>query len=1100
MRCPNCGTEIPAGFKFCGQCGARLSSGTSAQTEADPTAGERREVAVLFADVSGFTAMSEKLDPEDIRDVMNQCFAGIGAAIQDEGGYIDKYIGDNVMALFGAPTAHEDDPARACRAALAVHAFLGGISEKLHAKTEVRLRMRIGIHCGLVLAGGVGSEVKMDYSVMGDTVNLASRLESAAPPGGVLVSNEVRRRVRDGFTFGPVQHLRVKGKEAAVAAYELLGETTARALNAEPATALLVGRADELESLCQRLKSQAGSDLWMEIRGEIGTGKSRLVQKALAKTAAIIPIEVAGTTTTARRPFQLVRRLLAKALGHAAKTDFETRASFESALVSLNENLTPFGGALWFLIAPPRSLASAPEEDPQAFRGIIERGVFVLLESLARRFPSLLLVLDSYERADHASATLLESFYKTAGNLLPRVLTIARDDGPPPLFPASVLRVEPLGEQASSKLLHHLAHGAVLPESLRQSILRRAAGVPLFIEEIVRALIDSGEVAPADDGTSWRYTASTGAVDLPPSLRAAMVSRLDRLPRAAREFLGRSAVQGVEFDLHISARLGGEAALPQHAATDLLPELEKRGFVRVEGRRGTFVQPLVQEACYEMLLKRERKNLHASTARSLAESAGGAENVAPETLVLHYERSEQWSHAAHANLRAGDRAAGLFLNENALESYRRVVETGRKASDEAEPMRRAAILAHFGAARVNLRTGQYDAAREEAEHLCALAAGDGECAEGWRLLAQAHARVGEATEALALLDKVTALPAVSDFPNKETTALSWYALAELHHRANRLEAAIEALQRCREAAPEKRSRTAVRADLLEGSIAHTRGDFKCAAALYETAYEMAGQIGSLSERARAMNNLGNAARDVGDYPVARSHYEKALELWSRIGETECIAGAHNNLGNLAMSTGDYVVAREHYGQSLAAALKIGNVHGAALANANLAILALEENDGREAVSSARAALELLEESANDLLRGLVEVVLGDGLVLCNETDDAAEHYQRVFTGFTEANHPLAIFSAKRGMARAAAARGDLENAEKLLSYAASGFQKLKRSQEEARTILEHARLKLRSGNTGEARRLAANALERFQEIRAGRDADRARQFLEELSR
>ncbi|HEX5177102.1 MAG TPA: adenylate/guanylate cyclase domain-containing protein, partial [Chthoniobacteraceae bacterium] len=291
MQCPTCGSEVPAGFKFCGQCGTKLDAAPAAEKAAlvaeskvEPAAAQRREVAVLFADVSGFTAMSEKLDAEDVHELMNRCFAGIGAAIQEEGGYIDKYIGDNVMALFGAPVAHEDDPARACRAALGIQNFIAEFSAQCERESGLRLQMRIGVTFGLVLAGGVGSDVKMDYTVMGDTVNLASRLEGAAAPGTVLVSEEIHRHTQHDFDFGPAQELKVKGKEKLVRAYTLLREASAARFVAATA-APFVSRERELAELRQRIDARHHGRQWVEIRGEIGIGKSRLVREIFTRIA-----------------------------------------------------------------------------------------------------------------------------------------------------------------------------------------------------------------------------------------------------------------------------------------------------------------------------------------------------------------------------------------------------------------------------------------------------------------------------------------------------------------------------------------------------------------------------------------------------------------------------------------------------------------------------------------------------------------------------------------------------------------------------------------------------------------------------------------------
>src|SRR5262245_27172326 len=201
--CLNCSTIAAEGFSFCGYCGHKL---VDAQRE------DRREVAVIFADVTGFTAICERLDPEEIHDLMNGCFAGLTKAIQTEEGSIDRYLGDAVLAIFGAPVAHEDDPARACRAALAMQSFVEKFSEKWEADTGLTLKIRICVLCGLVVAGAVGSDARMAYGARGDTMNIAARLQGIAPPGGIVVSRDVVSRIGRLFEHGPEQHVIVKGK------------------------------------------------------------------------------------------------------------------------------------------------------------------------------------------------------------------------------------------------------------------------------------------------------------------------------------------------------------------------------------------------------------------------------------------------------------------------------------------------------------------------------------------------------------------------------------------------------------------------------------------------------------------------------------------------------------------------------------------------------------------------------------------------------------------------------------------------------------------------------------------------------------------------
>jgi tetratricopeptide (TPR) repeat protein len=313
-----------------------------------------------------------------------------------------------------------------------------------------------------------------------------------------------------------------------------------------------------------------------------------------------------------------------------------------------------------------------------------------------------------------------------------------------------------------------------------------------------------------------------------------------------------------------------------------------------------------------------------------------------------------------------------------------------------------------------------------------------------------------------------------------------------------MEEALEALRRCRATATVAQTGTSLRADLLEGVIAHTRGEFADAAKHYRRAFEVAEKLGSVVERARAMNHLGNVARDEGDYRAAQTFYRDALRLWLRIGDTECIAGGHNNLGNLALSRGHFTAARVHYEESLAACVEIGNVHGVALGHANLGILALEENDGESAIIAARAALNALSGSANDILRGLVETVLGDGHLLAGEIDAAQSWFDKVLAEFSECSHPLAVAGALRGSGRVAAKRGQIEAAQKFFTRAITCFEKLNRTQEKARTMLDEARL-LSSANRFEAARSRATAaLERFTAMRAELDLERARDFLAQL--
>jgi adenylate cyclase len=1115
MICPACSSEIPAGFKFCGNCGHKLAAAPPAEPPAPaaPTS-ERREVSVLFADVSGFTRMSERLDPEEVHAVMNECFAGLGAAIRDEEGYIDKYIGDAVMALFGAPVAHEDDPARACRAALAMQAFLVGFAERCQARAGVALRMRIGIHCGLVLAGGVGSDVRMDYSVMGDTVNLASRLESNAPPGGVLVSREVVRRTRGRFGFGPPRQLTVKGKTEPVEAFELLDERTDADVRGRDGLSVgLIGRDAELRELtAQWTAAQRGVERRIEVRGEMGIGKTRLVEEAAHQIGDVRLIGVVATPdAAARRPFGLARRLVLdvlRGLGGDARSVVESREAFGAALAPLGAPLAPFADALWHLAAPTRLAVPAPDPDPQVLRRTVEQGIRRLLVGLAAHAPDLTLLLDSYELADDASAAVLDATWASpAGEpagVAPPVVATTREERRAPAGAPAPIRLGPLTLDAAGQLLDQLVRGVTLPAGLRRDLLDRAAGVPLFIEEMVRSLVDQGALARDEAGTwRWQAAAEPSALSLPASIRGAMVARLDRLVRPERDFLRRCAVQGMEFLPEIADAVGraarsagGEPASP----ADLLDDLARRGLVRDLGQgRWAFRQPLLQEACYETLTLRERRTLHAETADALCAHFGGPELVAPEPLAYHYERAERWGAAAAAHLRAGDRAAGLFLNDEAVERYRRTLEALARVAAPSEAERRLEALAHGGAARVQLRVGAYAQAEAHARLMRDTATRPADRAEAERLIAAACGTTGRTPEAQRrLLEAVEAARSDAGAPDVLVDVL--YDLAELYFRANRTQAALDRLTECRLAAPAGDDRTSVRADMLEGKIAHTEGRFADAASLYARAYEAAERVGSLSDRARAANNLGNAARDLGDYAAARTHFERALEIWERTGDVEGIAGAQNNLGNLAMSQGDFARAQAHHSQSSALFTRIGNVWGAALAGANLAIMAMEQDDGASARGHAEAALGMLTDSGDAHLRGLILVVLGEAHLACGDPGAAEPVFDRVLREYDDTRHPLALAGAWRGRGRIALVGDAPAEALQALDRALETFERLQRAQEAARTTLFRAEALWRLGQPDQARATLEQALSRFAAMHADRDVRRVERLLRQWGR
>ncbi len=1125
MNCPKCGFESPPGFKFCGGCGHNFAEAAPAPAEpaaapapaapAPPPAtvatepkpplvrNERRDVTVLFADVSGFTAMSEKLDPEEVHSIMNLVFEGLGLSIREEDGYIDKYIGDNVMALFGAPVAHEDDPQRACRAALGMQVFLAEFSEKHQARTGVNLRMRIGIHCGLVLAGEIGAEFRKDYSVMGDTVNLASRMESNAPPGSIQVSGEVARRVRSQFQFGPVQFLQVKGKEHPVEARILEKEITERdAIDRDPISAPLIGRDEELKNLVEQLNAGEKNPEWIEVTGEAGVGKTRLVEEAMRHLPRRQQVPLSATPNSQRQPFGLVQ-LMVRALVHKVlRIHIPTteREQLETLEPTLGIDMATFGDALWYLYAPRRLAIPPPDRDPQTLRRILEQSITALLERFGRQYPNIILVLHSWEIADEASVEFFNSLAEKTGRWPLPIVATTREASKGPH--RRTLELMPFSDEVSLSLLDRLVRGAELSEALRSNLVKRASGIPQFLEELVRALVTEEIIRTHDDGTWYCCPDATSAV-LPSSLFNAQVTRLDKLETPERNLLQQFSVQGYEFNLNIAEKVREQPQWQGPPLPSLLPQLEGKSMVQdvsgldVSVPRWTFNHPLLCEASYETMLIKDRKELHGQIGESLLEAAGGDLNIASELLAHHYERAEQWEGAAQANLSAGDRAAAMFLNEEALTRYNHAQEMISKVETWREKGLHIKVLALGSSAEILLRLGRYAEAEEMAQGMHRIARRGHDKAEANRLHAAVSLKLGKADVALALLSQ--ALEAsMQDDRSPKTQMNVLYDLGELHYLQSDMDKALEYLGRYRTMIPPTDPVPSIRADLFEGKIHHAQGRFQQAVALYSQAYASARQTSSLSDLANASNQMGNARRDEGHYSEAQRHFESALETWNRIGMTEFVAGAHINLGNLGMSLGDFNLTREHHQKALKAFQEIGNVRGVTLAQINLAVAAIELEEGTDAVHWAQEAINNLGSTGNALLLGQSLVILGESYLACADWNCAREVFDRVIEEFEEDNHPLAHAGACRGLGRVHMMQEGEEEARAFLLKALERFEHLNREQEAARTLLHLAHALWKEGEAEQAQEKIRQARERFRTLGARVDVERAETLMREF--
>jgi class 3 adenylate cyclase/tetratricopeptide (TPR) repeat protein len=696
--CSRCGATLPDGARFCSACG---------QPVAEPAAGgqERKLVTVLFADVTGSTALGEHLDPERLQDVMATYFSAMREEIEAEGGTVEKFIGDAVMAAFGVPASHEDDPARALRAARRMLHRLEEVNRRLRQTHGTTLQIRIGVNTGEVLAAVASAPG--DPMVTGDAVNVAARLEQGAEPGHIVVSERTARAAR-GFRFQPMGPLDLTGKSEPVEALVLTGTSAEPERGVPGLRAPMVGRDQELallETVYTRTASEVRPNL-VTVYGDPGVGKSRLTAEFLGSLDGRSPA-----------PFVLRGRCLpygegvtywplAEILkGYVGVLDSDSPQAALEKVRSVGLEL--IGPAV--ASDPGRAVAALAFtvglEDPEhPFRTMEPRQVRMevhaawrsFFSALAERFP-VVAVVEDIHWADPAMLDLLEDLTdRVQGPLLLVCPSRPELTGRRPGWGGgrrnvSSIGLEPLSLADSDRLVGFLLAVEDLPEPVHSRILERAEGNPFFLEEIVRHLIDEGRIVRSGD--RWRAAGDIGDVVIPDTVQAVLAARIDLLAAPEKHALQSAAVVGrVFWPGPVRRLLNGESS----ALDATLGHLEERDLVlsrlssSIAGEQEfIFKHILTRDVAYESLPRRERVPAHAAVARWLEETTGERWREYAELLAHHYE-------TAYRSARESGDADGTALADLSGKAFRYLMAAAedarsKLASDKAFRLAQSAL-------------------------------------------------------------------------------------------------------------------------------------------------------------------------------------------------------------------------------------------------------------------------------------------------------------------------------------------------------------------------------------------------------------------------
>jgi class 3 adenylate cyclase/tetratricopeptide (TPR) repeat protein len=911
LACASCGAALAGTEKFCGECGAPLAAGQSppvaeATGEPETPVAERRFVTVLFADLVGFTEASERRDAEETRELLSRYFETCRRLIGLYGGSVEKFIGDAVMAVWGAPVATEDDAERAVRAALELVAAVQVLGEEVGVP---ELRARAGVLTGeaAVTIGAVGEGM-----VAGDLVNTASRVQALAPPGSVLVGAGTQRATEQAVVYEPAGSHELKGKSGLVPLWRALRVVSGGrgALKSEGLEAPFVGRDRELRLLKELFHASAeeGRAHIVSVTGIGGFGKSRLVWEFFKYFDGLPQTTLwhrgrclaygEGVTYWALADMVRMRCRIAE-----DEDPSSALAKLQATLAEylLDEEERGFvEPRLAHLLGLEERQARGQEELYGAWRLFFER--------LADTDP-VVMVFEDMHWADPSLLDFVEYLLEWSRDHPLYVITLARPEllERRPTWGAgsrtfTAIYLEPLPEGAMQELLAGLVPG--LPQELRDQILARAEGIPLYAVETVRMLLDRGLLV--QQGSVYRPVGPIETLEVPETLHALIAARLDGLSAEERRLVQDGAVFGKTFTRQALAAISG---LDESQLEPLLAGLVRKEVLSIQadprspehGQYG-FLQDLVRRIAYETLSKRERKARHLAAAAHL-ERAFASEQEVVEVLASHFvaaygaapddgDAEEIKRRAAHLLARAGERAGSLAAGEEAAHYFEQA------ASLEEGPLEQARLIERSG--EMALRAGRSEQAQARFEQALALFSDAGERHQAARLtarLGEVEWRRGQLDEALERMERAWE-ELEGEQPDADIAALA-AQIGRLHVMKGDLDAGAERLETALDLA-ESLWLPEVLAEALNttGVIATFGSRLEQAQALVKRALELALEHELSAAALRAFNNLGDILHRRDRCEDATVQLEQGIAYARRVGDRNWEQGL---LGELSWS-------------------------------------------------------------------------------------------------------------------------------------------------------------------------------------------------------
>jgi class 3 adenylate cyclase/tetratricopeptide (TPR) repeat protein len=925
LACPSCQAQVEPIHRFCQQCGINLPWAQGSQTASsssvapDRYVGDRREVTVLFADLSGFTALSQTLDPEAVHDLLNRYFAVADQIIQSYGGHIDKHIGDGLMALFGAPVAHSNDPERAIRAALAIHSALGELEPPLAA--------HIGIACGTVVASGMGSDAHREYTVIGSSVNLAARLEGQAQAAETLISSAVHQAAGHQFHCQARGAVELKGIPEPVPIWQVMGEVQ----ETIPQTQLpFIGRQAELAQFSDGLHQcrTSGQGLGLLLKGEPGIGKTRLLAeyRHLAQQQDVTWHQGLVLDFGMAKGLDAIANILRSLMGLPPNADTAAQRQAIAAIATRHGWPAEQQAFLHDLLSlsPPTELRSLYDAMDAATRSAGKAELVTQLVAQAAAVAPLVIAIEDLHWADAETLNYVARLAHACTECPMLLIMTSRLEGDPTLtpwsdaiaaVPVTTLQLAALPAEAAMRLASDYFDATV---RFARTCVERAGGNPLFLEQLLRSAEGLAEN------------------QIPGSVQSIVLTRMDSLRLGDRQALQAAAILGQRFDLATVRYL-------IENTTYTGGELVQRLLIKPEGTdEFLFVHALVREGVYSSLLKRQRRDLHRRAADWYAE----------RDLTLraeHLDRADD-PDAAAAYLAAAQAEAQNYHHEAAL----RLSERGLAI---AETPVRYALLCFRGDLLRGL--GSVEASIRAFEAALAIATSDRERCQVWIGLSQGLRVSDRHDEALSALD------------NAERTApeSAPLLLAEIHHlRGNlyfpsgRFDDCMLHHEQAREFAQQGGSKEwEVRALGGLGDAAYLAGKMRTACRYFQDCVALCQELGLGKIEVGNRHMIGWSRMYLNEIPAACADGLAAAEMAEKVGQNRAQMLGHALAGYMYIEQGQFDAGRDQAIRATTIAQRLGAKNFEAEGFCFQARSYLGEGRLQEAKECIEASLKIVRE-------------------------------------------------------------------------------------------------------------------------------------------